>query len=346
MEYAILALLAAAPVVLFCIVRWAFLRGAGADGAGPAPIPPQGLETKLAAPMAVLVIAFLTVLAAMLPTPSRDDLELMDVAWRHLPLLQFIWCVFFLEALVGIVVYWKSWNTRRKVFAVLGALVPPLRLIPGHSAAPQLRYVPFVGWHETSKQMLARIERAFSGPMMVAALFILPIVGVDYLWKEPITTNSPLDVSTDVGTQAIWLFFAIEFFVLVAAAPKKGAYCKSHWLDLVIVLLPLVYFLRCLRILRLGRLAKVQRMTRVYRLRGVMLRLLRTIIVLKLADRMGGWASRKRLAMLRNKLNVMKEEIDELNLEIERIEEFLGDSGQGEEKTEKTRVTDTGESSS
>jgi len=53
----------------------------------------------------------------------------------------------------------------------------------------------------------------------------------------------------------IWLAFALEYVWLLRLAPDPGRYVRTHVLDLVIVLLPMLRPLRALRVLRLFAVA-------------------------------------------------------------------------------------------
>ena len=53
----------------------------------------------------------------------------------------------------------------------------------------------------------------------------------------------------------IWLAFALEYVWLLRLAPDRGHYVRTHVLDLVIVLLPMLRPLRALRVLRVFAVA-------------------------------------------------------------------------------------------
>ena len=86
----------------------------------------------------------------------------------------------------------------------------------------------------------------------------------------------------------IWLAFAVEFIMMVSVADKKITYCKEHWLDIAIILLPLISFLRSVQFVRATnalRLPQLTKMLRVYRMRGTAVKALRGLIVLELFSR-------------------------------------------------------------
>lgn len=161
--------------------------------------------------------------------------------------------------------------------------------------------------------------------MMGIALLILPILGLQVKFGEDVVNYPVLRIALYVGTGGIWFAFAIEFLVLVSVTDKKLKYCKKHWLDVVIIVLPLVSFLRSLQLLRaaklmkLGKLQQLSRLVRVYRLRGVAMRALRALLVLDLVHRLLRVTPEKRLAKLQADYEEKQLELELLRQEIEEL---------------------------
>lgn len=82
-----------------------------------------------------------------------------------------------------------------------------------------------------------------------------------------------LDIAVGMAIVFIWLAFFVEFVVKIAIAPSRAGYARKNWLDIVIILLPMLRPVRSIRALRALRLA---RMLRVLTLRGVAMKLVRT----------------------------------------------------------------------
>ena len=76
--------------------------------------------------------------------------------------------------------------------------------------------------------------------MTLLAVFTIPLLLGPYLWDDE------LHIGWDI---AVWAVFATELFFRTALAPDRPAYLKSHWLDVLLVLVP---FFRPLRLLRLA----------------------------------------------------------------------------------------------
>lgn len=87
---------------------------------------------------------------------------------------------------------------------------------------------------------VARIERVTDPVMLLLAVAYVVAFVVGYLPElDPALKDNALLVEN-----AIVVVFALELAVRVAAAERRVAYLKAHWLDVAIVLLP---FLRPLR---------------------------------------------------------------------------------------------------
>jgi voltage-gated potassium channel len=208
--------------------------------------------------------------------------------------------------------YW-----RRRLWC---CLVPPLRMCGRDYNTPPRVWIPYHGWVAPSRRLAAELERTLSIPMIVVALMILPLLAVEHYWGEAISASSTLRVLVSLATCAIWLAFAVEFFMMIAIVDKKLDYCKRHWLDIVIICLPFVAFLRFLRLGQALRLQQLSRLGRVYRLRGVTLRTWRSVLLLDLIARIVRISPEKQLARLRETLQEKEVELELLRERIRELE--------------------------
>lgn len=101
--------------------------------------------------------------------------------------------------------------------------------------------------HEPHGALVARIERITELPMSALALAYLIALIVTYL---PNISPENLRIAEFVE-YTITAIFAAELIVKVAVAERRIAYLRGHWLDAVIILMPLLRPLRMLRVLRL-----------------------------------------------------------------------------------------------
>ena len=228
-------------------------------------------------------------------------------------------------------------------------LVPPLRIGARRKTedADQI-WLPTYGWMPVNRELRRELERAFSIPIIWIALLILPVLGLQFYFKEGIADYPMIRIALHFGTGLIWFAFTFEFIVMVSVAESKLAYCKRHWLDLVIILLPLISFLRTLRLIRASKLVKVGRLqqltkvVRAYRLRGVAMRGLRALMLLEVLNRLLRIKPEKQLKKLMKLYDEKQRELEELQYEIDSVKEIIA----LHEKEQKEREESQGDSDS
>jgi hypothetical protein len=129
--------------------------------------------------------------------------------------------------------------------------------------------------------------------------------------------------ATRVGEALIWAAFALEFTVMISIVERKFRYCRQHWIDLLVIVLPLIGFLRSLRLVRLARLQQVGKFTRLYRLRGSVLRAQRGMVVASVVERKLVRNPRKQLAQLKDTLVEKERETETLRKRIRELEQEI-----------------------
>ena len=248
-------------------------------------------------------------------------------------------CGFFLLALWPLFIAEQLWigiqgaaGPRHRFYAWLFCLIPPLRLC-ARQRIHDIDHIwfPWGGWQPVDRQLQRRLERLFSIPMIWIALLILPVLGLQLYFKDSIVNYPILRLALHIGTGLIWFAFAVEFIVMVSVSAKKLEYCKTHWLDLVIILLPLISFLRSLRLLRasklmkIGKLQQLSRVVRAYRLRGVAMRGFRALLVLEIIHRLLRTKPESRIMKLEQKYEEKRRELEELQEQISLLKRRLED---------------------
>lgn len=109
---------------------------------------------------------------------------------------------------------------------------------------------------EQRRRAFVAVERATELPMLILAVAMIPLL------VAPVT----FDLSD--GTErlfltldwVIWSAFGLELTVKTYLADERRRYLTSHWVDVVLVLIP---FLRPLRVLRSARALRLLRLARV-----------------------------------------------------------------------------------
>ena len=108
-----------------------------------------------------------------------------------------------------------------------------------------------------------RIERRLEGPLLVAALLMVPAIAI-----EQSSVGEPWDSVALVLNWVAWLAFVSELVVMLAVVPDRGKWLRSHPLEVAIVVLTPPFApasmqaARVFRLLRLLRLLKVALLAR------------------------------------------------------------------------------------
>lgn len=254
-----------------------------------------------------------------------------------------LWPIFILEFLFYFFV--RSEGRRFTRMGLFACFCPPLRMGVANLEMRERVWLPRFGWTRPTPEIHRELERLFGPPMIVIALMILPILLVEFGLKEQVADRNWLRIALHVSTGTIWFAFALEFIVMFSLAQKKLRYCKAHWLDLAIVLLPLLSFLRSMRVLRatrLARLAKIQYLTklgRVYRLRGLAIKAFRAMAVVDLMNRVLPMTLERQLELLKEDLAENQRDGRDLQRRIAALESLIA-SQQADAATDEEDAAD------
>jgi len=301
----------------------------------------------LAKPMFYLSLLFLVLLAGLvvawvdvLPAPVDDTVQsaesLSAELLQHPAMLAgyvlfwailAIWPLFLIEPLVLRWLAWREGNTSKNHLGsdLLCAAIPPLRLGKAIAAKDGEIWLPIFDWHPAGKPLHKALERVFSKPMLIIALLILPVLLIEFRYQDLLQSNIWLKLGLSISMGLIWCAFACEFILMVSTTNKKLAYVKKNWIDLAIILLPLISFLRSLRIVRaakLARFAKLQQLTkmgRVYRMRGLLAKTIRAFLIFEVVNRVLKTSPEKRIDKLMAQVEEKEEELRELRQRVEAL---------------------------
>jgi len=256
-------------------------------------------------------------------TAEEEDEIPVDHAMR--PLRRFAGWLGLLYAAIlgeGLAHAWtRGYGWRRHLWY---CLLPPLRMGGRDHVDGGSMWLPHIGWHRVDRHLQRRLEKAFSGPMILIALAVLPLFALDWHWHNQARSPSWLMLIFLWGSESvIWLAFAVEFIIMFSVSPKKFRYCLDHWVDLVIILAPLAGFLRLLRVARALRLSTVTRAARAYRLRGLSQKMFRGLLLVNLVRQVLEGDPAKRLVKLREDLRDREHDLEQLRAEIVRLETRL-----------------------
>ena len=98
------------------------------------------------------------------------------------------------------------------------------------------------GRHNSSDR-LKSLERITELPLMLASFTLMPILTGLYLWDL-----SPLETRIYSQAQiAVWGLFSVALLAKISVAPDKLKYIRKNWLEVLLVVIPVIRPLRILR---------------------------------------------------------------------------------------------------
>ena len=258
---------------------------------------------------------------------ARGSSSKITVELVTLGLMLATWPLFVAEAIF----HWltRGWqrSTRWSHFlSLLVCLSPSLRICPRSVEMHQRLWLPSLGWRHPNKRLRQRLERHFSVPMILIALLIMPVLIIEFFLKTQVAQYAWLRLALHLGTGVIWFAFTAEFIVMISVAEKKLVYIKDHWLDLAIILLPLISFLRSLqairssRLIKLAKIPQLSKFLRMYRLRGTAIKAFRALVILDLIHRLFRRDPQRRIQRLRQQLKEVDAQAAQLRRRIARLE--------------------------
>jgi voltage-gated potassium channel len=203
----------------------------------------------------------------------------------------------------------------------------PLRMGARRLSDNDWLWIPFWKWSKCNDVLLDELKRKFSLPMIGIALLIIPILFIDLnkTLGEQVAARVP-DIRLYLeGVQAfIWIAFTFEFILMFSVTRDKLDYCKANWIDLFIILLPLVSFLRTFRAIQ--GIARVNQLARAYRFRGVITKVREALVLADLVQRIMYPNPESQLRALQKKIQKNRREKIHLEKQVEmsvrRIKKF------------------------
>lgn len=290
------------------------------------------LDDWLTKPLFLLSLVFLFVLGGLAHRLPKDHATELEKGVLAIALLV-VWPVFWGEAVLRFHLRDRVRGWLRPLAYSLGiVLFPPARLACWSYANVRCLWLPGWGWRDATRELGARLERRFSIPMIVLALLVLPILTVQYFWEDFVNRQLWLNIALDVGSTLIWVAFVVEFTLLVAIAESRARYCRSHWLELLIIVLPVVDYLPLLRALRLLRLVRpvLVYYARYYRLYGLLMKVWQYLALWNLMGRLRRriWPPdpRKELAQLHRFLAELERERAEIHAQIAIVQAQIAEA--------------------
>ncbi len=271
------------------------------------------LDKRLAAPMFVLALVALGLFACLIYLHSLANGWILIYTVIGLAI---IYPLFWAEAAAHL--YAGSSNMRQHIWF---CLLPMTRIGSRDHSTGQKIWLPALKWREVDRVLEKTLVRHFSIPMIVTALMVLPIIVLEFYYKDFVDSNQGWRLAMCIAEACIWAAFTFEFVLMMWVVKYPMSYVKKHWIDLAIILLPTLAFMRTMRLASIGRLNQLAKTARVFRMRGLGMRLWRGFVALEIIEMLLSRNPERRLEKLELQLEDKMEEIDWLKKDIARLQD-------------------------
>lgn len=245
------------------------------------------IESITAAVMFVLAALFLLQFALLIHYLQTDAAFEQLPVWDDLRSIVFIfWPLFFLQRL-----FWIAFCQRRRwqdyMFALSILLIPPLQFASRRCHDVDQIWLGW-SWHQVSPELYKEIQPFFLYSVLVTSTIMIPFWLLELLAPRFLSNNPFIYHFLNIGNAIVWSIFVTELIIMLSIIEKKREYLIKHWLELLIIVLPMFALLRFVRLAntaRLIKLLKTQRMLNLYRSRSVLNRLVAIILFFQIIER-------------------------------------------------------------
>lgn len=235
-----------------------------------------------------------------------------------------IWPIFLMEYL------YKLWLARKsnispylKILHAMTLLFPPSRLAIGSMVKPELIWLPVLHWSKANPALEKFTRKKFLAPILVLGLLMIPALLIEIKFTEQTkqffpTADLPFWLQTFHAM--VWAGFALEFMVLISITEDKKEYCVKNWMDILILVLPVVSFFRSFRFLRV---LKFNQLAQSFRMKGTQAKIREGLLLLDFIKRLG-YMYNPEGQVKKIKKKMIKNEQERLELEAEMLEAIDG----------------------
>ena len=231
-------------------------------------------DARMAGPIFYLGVVSLLLIGALVTAFTEEDISPSLTAWLSWlgSLLGFIYLVFIADILL---LFYQSqqsgtsMNRGERNKRLLALFFPPLRVGSRNIVSGEFSWIPGWQWCKVNEGLFAELKRRFVLPMIAIAVLIIPVLIIEWKFLDEVRSAFPglkINLILESVQTFIWCAFTFEFLLMISISRRKLNYVKKNWIDLLIILLPFVSFLRTLRI---SQIARLKYATRSFKLRGV-----------------------------------------------------------------------------
>jgi len=231
-----------------------------------------------------------------------------------------IWPIFLIEYL------YKLWLARKrgispylKLLHGMTLLFPPSRLAIGSLVNPELIWLPRLHWSKVNPALEKFMRKKFLVPVLVLGLLMIPALLIEVKFIDQAKQMFPtadLPFWLQSFHAMVWAGFALEFMVLISITDDKKNYCVKNWMDILILVLPVISFFRSFRFLRVF---KVNQLARSFRMKGTQAKIREGLVLLDFIKRLG-YMYNPEGQVKKIKKKMIKNEQERFELENEMLE--------------------------
>lgn len=280
-------------------------------------------DKKSVRPMFYISALTLVVMGALVTAITEDTLSptfrqlIPFLGWT----LGFLYLFFVADFLI--MLYLKSQSSQKVnrqefIFRTMALVLPPSRIGSRDLLTGRYVWIPYWHWSVVTEGLFTELKKRFILPMILIALLIVPVLVIEWKFMDEVKEQWPhleIDLILEIIQTIIWTAFTFEFLLMISVTNEKLKYCKKNWIDLLIILLPFVSFLRTFRF---SQIARLKYATRSFKLRGVMTKTRQGLIFLDFVRRIFRLKPESELRRIQKMLR--ENERDRRNLEQKLLE--------------------------
>jgi hypothetical protein len=294
----------------------------------------KNFESLIAKLMFVITIIFLFLIALLIQYLQTDKgFELLPYSEQIITILLILWPIFFIERLLYLIFCDEKKTWKSYLSPLLVTLFPAIHLVTRPCGKQEYILWSF-RWQLVTPDLYTHIEKKFLYPILIISIIMIPFWITEIFYPNKLTTHPLFHHLINRGNALIWVLFVTEFFILFSIAEKRMDYLKKHWMEILIIILPMLALTRFILISRSLFFTKgaflfgmkIQRLLNIYRSRVVLNRVIRILIIIDIVKRFYQRRNpEKYLRRLQNQLTEKEKEITELKTQISEMEQLIAE---------------------
>ena len=290
----------------------------------------HNIEKIISIFMLILTVVFLSISAVLIQYLQTDHgFEHLYYSELMIDILVVLWSIFGIERLLHFLFCCEK-TGKFFLLTLIMILIPPLRLASRRCHDKEYIFWDFK-WQLVGQELYTHIEKRFLYPILVVSVFMIPFWITEIFYGN--FFNSWLFHALNIGNAIIWSLFVTEFIILCSICKKSLNYVLTHWLELSIIILPVLALTRFILISKYVQLSKttylvwfvkIQNILNIYRTRSVLNRIVRILIIVNIVKRFYQHKNpQKYLEILQEKLENKEQEIAEIKKQIDETKDLI-----------------------